>query len=355
MNLRLLQRRARLSWGLAGLLVTACGPADEAARPAETVPGSTLPANFPPPVYVLDQNPPDRAAFELGRQLFYDPRLSRDGSVSCGSCHQQFAAFAHADHPVSHGVASRLGTRNAPALQNLRWSRSLLWDGGVANLEVFPLAPLTNPVEMDETLDRVLAKLNADAAYPRRFAQVYGAGPITSQQLLRALAQFTASLTSANSRYDRHARGEASGPWSTAEQRGLTVFRASCAGCHATDLFTDESFRNNGLDATFAADSGRAHITGAARDRGKFKVPSLRNVARTAPYMHDGRFTTLPQVLAHYDHGVVASPTLDPLLRQPDGRRGLPLTAPQQADLLAFLQTLTDESFLSNPQLAAPR
>ncbi|GAB2954091.1 cytochrome c peroxidase [Hymenobacter coalescens] len=322
--------------------------------PSDAIPGSALPGNFPAPVYALDQNPPNRAAFELGRQLFYDPRLSGDNTVSCGSCHEQAAAFAHTGRALSPGVQGRLGARNAPALQNLRWRRTLLWDGGVAHLELLPLAPLTNSAEMDETLPGVLAKLNADAAYRRRFAQAYGPGPITSQQFLRALAQFMAGFTSADSRYDRYARGEAGGVLDASEQRGLALFRARCAGCHATDLFTDESFRNNGLDARFPADSGRAHITGRPGERGLFKVPSLRNVARTAPYMHDGRFPTLQRVFDHYAHGVVDSPTLDPLLRRRDGTLGIPLTAREQTDLLAFLATLTDETFLTNPQLAPP-
>jgi cytochrome c peroxidase len=345
---------APLAAALAGLLLAGCRPDADVPTVAATVPGSTVPVNFPAPVYGLEQNAPDRATFELGRQLFYDPRLSRDGSVSCGSCHQQAVAFADAGQAFSAGVQGRRGTRNAPALQNLRWRRTLLWDGGVSNLEVLPLAPLTNALEMDETLAGVLAKLNADDAYRRRFERIYGPGPITSQQFLRALAQFTASLTSADSRYDHYVRGEAGGTLAAAELRGLTTFRAQCASCHATDLFTDETYRNNGLDRSFPADSGRAHITGRRGERGLFKVPSLRNVALTAPYMHDGRFQTLEQVFDHYDHGVVESATLDPVLRRPDGRLGVPLTAAQRADLRAFLATLTDEKFLHNPELAPP-
>jgi cytochrome c peroxidase len=342
---------APLAFGLAGLLLVGCGKADLAV-PERAVPGTTLPANFPAPVYALDANPPDAAAFALGRSLFYDARLSRDGSVSCGSCHQQNVAFANAGHRLSHGVNNLLGTRNTPALQNLRWKSEFFWDGGPKNLETLPLAPLTNPVEMDETLPNVLAKLNADPNYARRFAQVYGPGPINSYQLLRALAQFMAALTSANSRYDRYVRGEAGAVLSAAEQRGRTLLVQKCASCHATDLFTDETYRNNGLNATFGADSGRAHITGRTADIGRFKVPSLRNVALTAPYMHDGRFATLEQVLAHYDHGVVASPSLDAALRPAGGTVGIPLTAAEQADLIAFLGTLTDEAFLHDQRLA---
>lgn len=342
---------ASLAFGLAGLLVAGCGLPDVAV-PAAPVPGTTLPANFPAPVYALDANPPNAAAFALGRSLFYDARLSRDGSVSCGSCHQQFVAFANAGHRLSHGVGNQLGTRNAPALQNLRWKSEFFWDGGPKNLETLPLAPLTNPLEMDETLPHLLAKLNADPVYPRRFAEVYGPGPINSYQLLRALAQYTAALTSANARYDQFVRGENQVVLSAAEQRGRLLLAQKCASCHAADLFTDESYRNNGLSASFGADSGRAHITGRASDVGRFKVPSLRNVALTAPYMHDGRFATLEQVLAHYDHGVVASPTLDAALRPANGPLGIPLTAAEQADLIAFLNTLTDDAFVHDPRLA---
>jgi cytochrome c peroxidase len=321
---------------------------------AQAVPGTGQPANFPAMVYGLAKNQPDAATFELGRRLFYDPRLSSDGSVSCGSCHQPAAAFAHAGQRISPGVAGRRASRHAPALQNLRWRQSFMADGGVLGLELQTLAPLTSPEEMNTPLTEALAKLNADPEYRRRFAAIYGPGKIDTPQFLRALAQFTAALTSANSRYDKYVRHESKGALTTPELRGRALFVTKCTGCHATDLFTDESFRNNGLDRTFPRDSGRAHITSRATDRGRFKVPSLRNVARTAPYMHDGRFATLAQVLAHYAHGVQPSATLDPLLRQPNGRLGIPLSAQEQANLVAFLHTLTDTAFLTDSRLGPP-
>lgn len=317
------------------------------------MPGQELPRNFPAPVYGLAQNTPSRPAFELGRQLFYDRRLSRDGTVACGSCHQQAHAFASADR-LGTGVGGRLGRRNAPALQNLRWKTTFFADGGPKNLETLPLAPLTNPLEMGETLPCVLARLNADPVYARRFAQVYGRAPIDSYQLLRALAQFTAALTSATSRYDRYVRHEPGGELTARELRGRLLLARKCTPCHGSDLFTDESFRNNGLAGCFPTDSGRAAITFLPADRGRFRVPSLRNVARTAPYMHDGRFQTLAQVLAHYDHGMQPSPTLDPLFRQANGQPGIRLTMSEQRDLLAFLGTLTDESFCHDAALAPP-
>jgi cytochrome c peroxidase len=335
-----------------GLTLLAGCEADPDYVPTQQVPGTTQPANFPPIVYGPEQNPPDQATFELGRSLFYDPQLSHDGTVSCGSCHQQAAAFANADHRFSHGVGNQLGTRNSPALQNLRWKPSFMWDGGANHIENQPIAPLLNPLEMGETLPGVLAKLNADASYRQRFAAIYGTQPITSYQLLRALAQFTAALTSASSRYDHYVRQEANGTFDAAERRGLTLVQQKCAACHATDLFTDETFRNNGLDTTFPRDSGRAHITGLPADAGRFKVPSLRNITLTAPYMHDGRFASLTQVLAHYDHGVLPSATLDAALRPAGGRLGIPLTPEEQQDIIAFLGTLTDASFITDPRLA---
>jgi cytochrome c peroxidase len=342
------------TWLLPGLigLVVSCQP-DADVLPGKVVPGTEVPSNFPAPVYGVEKNPPTRVAFELGRALFYDSRLSRTGEVSCGSCHQQFVAFANAGHRLSSGVDNQLGTRNAPALQNLRWKSTFFWDGGPKNIETMPLAPITNPLEMDETVDNVLRKLNADAHYQRRFSQVFGGtGPIDSYQFLRALAQFTASLTSSNSRYDHYARHEAGGTLTEAELRGLAVLRQKCSSCHAGELFTDESFRNNGLDRSFPLDSGRAHITRSSLDAGRFKVPSLRNVALTAPYMHDGRFNTLTEVLDHYDHGVVESATLDAQLRQPNRALGIPLSVEERQELLAFLATLSDEQFLHDPQLA---
>jgi cytochrome c peroxidase len=353
-------RRLRAHWRPAALLalagaVAASAGCSRVAEVALAVPGTAQPGNFPAMVYGLAQNPPDAATFALGRRLFYDPQLSSDGTVSCGSCHRVAEAFAHAGHRLSPGVAGRLAPRNAPALQNLRWRRGFMADGGVLGLELQALAPLTSPAEMNMPLADALARLNADAAYRRQFAAIYGSGPIDTPQFLRALAQFVASLTSASSRYDKHVRHEAGGELSPAEVSGLLTFKAKCGSCHATDLFTDERFHNNGLDRTFPADSGRAHITSRPTDRGLFKVPSLRNVARTAPYMHDGRFATLAQVLAHYDHGVQPSPTLDPLLRSPSGRLGIALSATEQADLLAFLTTLTDNDFLTDRRLAPPQ
>lgn len=330
---------------LAALFVAA--PQVKALIAAHGTPRLQVPPGWPAPRYDFSGNPVTAAGFALGRQLFYDPILSRDGSVACGSCHQQFAAFAHLDHRVSHGIGGINGKRNTPALFNLAWQPELMWDGAVHHLELQPVAPISNPLEMGSSVALAVDKLRGDAHYPALFARAFGSPGIDSQRLLRALAQFTGTLVSADSRYDRYVRGEAQ--FTPQERAGLATFRARCAACHREPLFTDFSYRNNGLDAA-PQDAGRAAVSGRAEDYGRFRVPSLRNVALTAPYMHDGRYDTLAQVLDHYASGIQHSPTLDPLLGQ-----GLPLSADERAGLLAFLDTLTDDHFIHDPRFAQAR
>jgi cytochrome c peroxidase len=311
-----------------------------------------VPANFPDPVYTFDNNTITKEGFELGKQLFYDTRLSSDGTVSCGTCHRQTFAFADHSHDLSHGVGSQLGSRNAPALSNLIWQSEFFWDGGANHLEVTPLNALTNPVEMGETIENIITRLNRLPIYRQQFKAAFAKDTIDSQQLFRALAQFTGSLVSANSRYDRYVRKENGIQFTEEEKAGLALFQAKCASCHATDLFTDHSYRNNGLDATFK-DMGRSVITSNLADQGKFKVPSLRNVALTQPYMHDGRFTTLKKILDHYAADVKDSPTLDPLLKQ-NGQLGIPLTEEEKTKLITFLNTLTDPAFCVDDRFKDP-
>lgn len=309
-----------------------------------------VPEGWPQPVYSYQNNPLTENGFRLGRKLFYEVRLSRDNTISCGSCHQDFAAFAHSAHPLSHGIDGQFGIRNSPALFNLNWHPSLMLDGGVNHIEVQPLAPITNPVEMDETMDGVITKLSADVSYRAMFKDAFGDETINSQRMFRALAQFQGMLVSSNSRYDKYARGQPGGDFSAPELNGLAVFTAKCASCHKPPLFTDFSFRNNGLSVNTALkDSGRAHITGLPVDRYKFKVPSLRNVAVSSPYMHDGRFATLSQCLNHYNTGVKATENLDPALVS-----GIPLTAQEMQDLISFLGTLTDNTFLRDERFKDP-
>ncbi|MEQ1734212.1 MAG: cytochrome c peroxidase [Bacteroidia bacterium] len=309
-----------------------------------------IPSGWPQPVYNYASNTLSDAGFKLGRKLFYDVRLSSDNSISCGSCHQQFAGFANSAHGFSHGVNNTLGTRNAPALFNLNWHPSFMWDGGVNHIEVLPLAPITNPVEMGENMNSVIAKLSTDNAYRQLFTDAFGDNTINSQRIFRALAQFQGMLVSYNSKYDKHARGESDGVFTTSEETGLTIFTAKCASCHTPPLFTDFSFRNNGLSYNTALkDSGRAKVTGLTTDSHKFKVPSLRNINVTAPYMHDGRFTSLAQCLNHYATGVQHTQNLDTLLTN-----GIPLTAQDQLDLTNFLKTLTDNVFMKDERFKDP-
>jgi cytochrome c peroxidase len=305
-----------------------------------------IPAGWPQPVYVFDleNNPLTNEGFELGRKLFYDPILSKDNTISCGSCHQQFAAFSHLDHAVSHGINSLNGTRNAPALQNLIWLPDLMWDGGVNHLEIQPTAAITNPVEMDETIANVVSKLQNHAEYPALFKNVFGTDVVTSQLLLRAIAQFSGMLNSYQSKYDDYVAGKAT--FTPQELNGLNLVRKKCTSCHTEPLFTNFSFKNNGLDQTFA-DSGRAKITNDPNDMAKFKVPSLRNVVLSYPYMHDGRFNSLGQVLDHYANGINQSATLDSSLVA-----GISLTTSEKQDIISFLNTLSDSKFITDKRFS---
>jgi len=309
-----------------------------------------IPKGWPKPTNnIFKNNKLTEQGFQLGRTLFYDGRLSKDGMTSCGSCHQQFAAFSTYDHDLSHGVNNTLSTRNAPALFNLAWMQSYHWDGGINHIEVQPLSPLTAPNEMGESLDSVLMKIKADTSYRRMFKNAFGDAAITSQRMLKALAQFTGSLVSAYSKYDKVMRGEAT--FSAPEQRGYEVFRANCATCHREPLFTDNSYRNNGITLNRFNDAGRFRITQVATDSLKFKVPSLRNVQLSFPYMHDGRYYALSHVIEHYRSKIDRqNPLLDSALRKPSM-----ITNAQKNELIYFLYTLTDTSFTKNPRFAPPQ
>lgn len=309
------------------------------------------PPAFPPVVYTLDNNPVTREGFELGRALFYDPVLSGDSSIACANCHQQVRAFSDPVHRFSKGVGDSTGFRNAPPIQNLAFQTDFFWDGGVKHLDFVPINAITSELEMHETLARVVTKLQRSDHYPARFQQAFGSAEVTSQGLLHALSQFMVMMVSADATYDRYRQGMAT--LGADELAGLQLVQQKCSGCHATDLFTDHTFRNNGLDDTFGADAGRERITELAEDRGKFKVPSLRNVAITAPYMHDGRFTTLAQVLDHYAGQVKPSATLDPLLVNEQGN-GIALAEGEKQQIIAFLKTLTDQAFIKDERFSNP-
>ncbi len=307
-----------------------------------------LPSNFPQPVYDMSQNPLTVQGVALGRRLFYDPRLSRDSTISCGFCHQQFAAFAHFDHPLSHGIDNNTGFRSVPGLFNLIWQREFMWDGGVNHLEIQPLTPITDPNEMGEDLARLIAKLNGDAKYRGLFSDAFGAGEINSQKVFKALAQFMATMNSFDSKYDSVMRNAPGVKFTTEEENGYKIFQNKCASCHKEPLFTDGSYRNNGLPINASLhDAGRMRITNNTNDYLKFKVPSLRNIIKSPPYMHDGRFYDIFNVFDHYSEGVIQTPTIDPLLRN-----GLPLTESEKRELYFFLNTLTDPGFINSKALS---
>jgi cytochrome c peroxidase len=307
-----------------------------------------IPKGFPKPIYDFKDNKLSPAAFLLGRRLFYDPVLSKDQTVSCASCHQRIAAFAHIDHALSHGIYAKIGTRNVPAIQNMIWKDAFMADGGVNHLEVQPINPITSPIEMDETLAGIVQKLRSLPTYPPRFQAAFGDTAITSQRILKALTQFTGLMISADSRYDRYMAGKDT--FSLQEKNGLELFRANCATCHKEPLFTDNSYRNNGIRPDSALnDIGRGKITNLAADNYKFKVPSLRNVEMTYPYMHDGRFRKLNDVMRHYAKPEAFAPNADPTLKTIG-----PLTDKERVDLVAFLLTLTDKTFLYDRRFADP-
>jgi cytochrome c peroxidase len=335
---------------LSAILIEACRKSDVTAAPSNTATPMALeiPQGFPAPQPLFADNPLTREGFALGRKLFYDGRLSKDSNFPCASCHQQFAGFATLDHPLSHGYNNQFTTRNAPGLFNLAWRTLYHWDGGINHLEVQPLAPITAPNEMAESVQEVINRLKADTAYLRMFKAAFGSEDINSQRMLKAIAQFTGAMVSGNAKFDKVKRGEAS--FSIGEQSGYNIFKAKCASCHPEPLFTDMSFRNTGLSVDpVLNDSGRMRITHDPNDYLKFMVPSLRNVYKTEPYGHDGRFYSIGAVIDHYRSGVIVTATTDSLVR-----KGIPVSDEEKLDLLSFLRTLTDTTFLNNPAYGPP-
>lgn len=306
-----------------------------------------IPDGWPKPAYDFSQNPLTKEGVELGRILFYDGRLSKDGNFPCASCHQQFGAFTTYDHSLSHGYNNGFTTRNAPALVNLAWQKEFMYDGGVNHLDVQPLVPITAANEMHETLDSVLLKLKADKEYKRLFKAAFGSDLINTQRLTKALSQFLLTIVSSNSFYDKVKRGEAS--FNLSQRLGYDIFKQKCNSCHTEPLFTDLSYRNTGITVdTFLNDYGRMRVTGKAEDSLKFRVPSLRNVMVTFPYGHDGRFFSILSVMNHYKSGVVDGPTTDTLVKK------LKLSNFEIGQLTAFLYTLTDSSLLRDMRFAPP-
>ena len=331
--------------------------APSVARPSEVKP-LFLPEKFTPYRFTMNgafpvpdlprDNPLIEERVALGRALFHETALSRDGTVSCASCHVANFGFTDARR-FSLGVGGKKGARNSMPLLNLAWKQGFFWDGRAPSLRTQALMPIEDPTEMDEKLDRVVAKLAATQEYPARFSAAFGTPEITPEKIGLAVEQFMLTLTAGDSKFDRAMRGNAT--LADDEKRGFELFMtefeprtgqrgADCFHCHGGPLFTDHQFHNNGL-APEDTDPGRFRVTQRESDRNKFSTPTLRNIALTAPYMHDGRFRTLEEVVAHYSGALHRSPTLDPnLAKHPDA--GLQLSADDQRALVAFLKTLTE-------------
>ncbi len=299
------------------------------------------PAGWPNPNYNFSRNPLTRQGVELGRRLFYDPILSRDSTISCASCHLSFTAFTHVDHARSHGIEDRIGRRNSPALMNLAWARYFMWDGAVDHLDFQALAPIEHPAEMDEKLVNVVGKLQSRQPFPRLFFEAFGDSTVTGERLMKAISQFELTLISANSKYDRVIAGQDT--FTSQEQNGYFIFQKNCNGCHTEPFFTNYQFEKNGLPADPELnDFGRMEITQNPADSLKFKVPTLRNIEFSYPYMHDGRFRKLRDVLNYY----TTTTALDAPIK---------LSPTEKVDLTAFLLTLTDRTFLFNPDFSFPK
>jgi cytochrome c peroxidase len=334
-----------------GVLLLGCDsiPFAPAPHPGPLV-TDVVPAGFPagtPGTRAPADNALTEARAELGRRLFFDKQLSRTHEVACGSCH--FIEHAFSDpNAVSTGVEQRVGTRNAPSLANLAWGASFFWDGRARTLEDQAGQPIENPAEMDLPLDEAAARIAADPSYAPAFDAAY-AQRVDAGSLRKAIASFVRVLVSADSPYDRHLRGD-DGQFGDAERRGEQIFlseKGGCFHCHPAGPLTNEGYFNNG-SYTEGGDPGRQTLTHRTGDLGKFKVPGLRNVAVTAPYMHDGSLATLEDVVDRYMRGGNGNPATDPAIAP------LSLSPDERADLLAFLRALTDPTFLSDPRFLAP-
>lgn len=304
------------------------------------------PANFGATVPQPEYNKATKEGIALGKKLFFDKRLSQNNDISCGSCHLPEKAFSDFGKQFSIGNEGKILKRNTQALFNLAWETSFFWDGGAKNLESQVFAPLQAHDEMNANLDSLQKELSKIDEYKSLFKKAFDSDEISSVKVAWAIAQYERSLISANSNYDKWVRNEGFS-LSSIEQKGFDIFKIKCATCHKADLFADGNFHNNGLDSTFDDSrfenlyKGRFRITTNEADLGKYKIPSLRNLKFTAPYMHDGRFATLTEVINHYSNGIKTSPTLSEKLP----KEGFRFTPEERESLIAFLNTLNDNEF----------
>jgi cytochrome c peroxidase len=344
------------------LLISSC----QKDKRVVTLPPSHAPTpyNLETPLGFIDpaiptDNPMTVEGIRLGRRLFYDVRLSGDNTMSCATCHLQDHAFSDPNR-FSTGIDGIEGTFNAPPIMNLAWQDFFFWDGRSGSLEAQALLPIEDPIEMHEDLSNAIAKLEADELYPQLFKDAFGSEEITGDAIGKAIAQFERKMVSANSKYDKFRRGEAT--FTDLEAEGFALFNnetGDCFHCHG-DVTTAGifgaygaiQFSNNGLDSTLRPNSGREAVTGNPNDRAKFKIPSLRNVEFSAPYMHDGRFFTLEQVVEHYNMGGHPTSTIDPNMKAMGVGRNWSLR--QKQALVAFMKTLSDTEFLTDTTLSDP-
>lgn len=360
-------KKILLTFFILSLIIMACKKDDE-NPPEEVVQLDETPytleyGNFPPPNIPSD-NPLTKQGVLLGRMLFYDKKLSEGESQACADCHRQLDGFSDT-LKLSLGVRDLEGKRQAMPIFNMAWhTNQFFWDGRSNLLRDQALLPIQDELEMDETLEDVIAKLSAEKDYKDQFMRTFGSEEITAEKMALAMEQFMLSIVSNNSKYDKYLAGEVQ--LTESEERGRVLYfteynpffpddsGADCQHCHGGDNFENDQYMNNGLDtdAEFT-DIGREEVTMNPDDRAKFKVPSLRNIAVTQPYMHDGRFKTLEEVIDHYNAGIKESSTADQtVLNTKD--TGLFLTEQDKQDLINFLHTLTDETFLNNEEYKSP-
>jgi len=349
------------NWFICLLLVISVSACSKDDTPeTEAYEPTPLPLNIPKifldniiaPI-IPNSNPQTVEGVALGKKLFFDKKLSGDQTIACATCHSPQLAFTD-NTPTSVGVAGNFGTRNSMPLFNLAWNfdERFAWDGKELSLERQALEPVQNPIEMHSNWQEVVSRLESDEDYPELFRLAFNTSTITKELATKAIAQFERTLISADSKFDKYSLGEAS--LTSQELNGLDVFlredKGDCFHCHGTPtnpLWTDNIFHNNGLDSNFT-DLGLGAVTGDTNDNGKFRSPSLRNLVYTTPYMHDGRFATLDEVIEFYSTGLKQSSTIDPLMKN-IANGGVQLSASDKADLKAFLITLSDPSFTTNP------
>jgi len=306
-----------------------------------------IPSWFPE-MEIPTENQLTKARIDLGRKLFYEKKLSRDESISCGTCHKLENAFTD-ELSIATGIEGRLGLRNTPTLANIGYTDIMFMDGGVRTLELQAQSPIFTHEEMDFTIAEFLDRIEGDETYTRMFDEAYGQEP-GAFGISRSIAAFERTFISGHSRFDAYEYQGDANALSAAEKRGRDIFFSSetaCTECHVPPLFTNFEFENIGLYEEYA-DTGLARITQMDEDKGKFKVPNLRNVAETAPYMHNGSMGTLEEVVSHFNAGGVGHVNQSPLIKP------LGLTEQEKADLVAFLHSLTDQSFINNPNLSEP-